>query len=102
MGDQLSPQTEERVSVNATKIKVAYFAQAREYAGVSEEKFTLSTPASVLDLLSVVIAAHPGLSNIRGSLHFIVNGYEGTESSAEKMQLAEGDEIAILVPVVGG
>ena len=87
---------------NDARIRVAYFSQAREYARVNEENFILKTPASLSDLLNVVIVAHPGLGSIRDSLHFIVNGAEGNESVAAKARLTDGDEVAILVPVVGG
>lgn len=102
MGYQMGSQIERSVSSNRARIKVAYFSQAREYAGVSEENFILKTPTSLSDLLNVVIGVHPGLGSIRDSLHFIVNGAEGNESTAAKTRLADGDEVAILVPVVGG
>ena len=98
----MGSQIEWSVSTNRARIKVTYFSQAREYAGVSEENFALKIPASLSDLLNVVIGTHPELSSIRGSLHFIVNGAEGNESTAAKTRLGDGDEVAILVPVVGG
>jgi molybdopterin converting factor small subunit len=41
------------------KVKVVYFAQARELAGIREDDFLLTSPASVKNLFSLMLKAHP-------------------------------------------
>jgi molybdopterin converting factor small subunit len=86
----------------SNNIRALYFAQAREIARVKSDVFALSSPVSFEKFLSRVIESHPRLASIRKNLHFIVHGVEGTESLFITLELSDGDEVAILVPVVGG
>lgn len=98
----MRPESKRWISASSVRIKVVYFAQARESAGAKVDEFALNSPASLEQLFAEVIAAHPGLIKLRQSLYFILNGIEGTESAVAKAVLNDGDEVAILVPVVGG
>jgi len=79
-------------------VTVAYFARARECAGIAEEVLELSQPVSLQQLFSKVLVIHPNLAEIKQVLRPLVNGKwvpEGTE-------LKEGDRVALLPPVGGG
>ena len=80
------------------KVKVVYFAQAREFAGSREDEFELDSPASVVHLFSKVLNAHPRLGAIRDILRTMVNG----RLVLGETELKDGDRIALLPPVAGG
>ena len=66
------------------KVRVLYFAVARELAGTREEELTIAAGATVGDARRAIERAHPSLG----------------ASDAEA--LAEGDVLAIVPPVAGG
>lgn len=80
------------------KVRVAYFARARECAGTAEEELELTPPVSVLQLFSRVMAIHPSLAEIKQVLRPLVNG----KWVAEETELKDGDRVALLPPVGGG
>jgi MoaD family protein len=80
------------------RVTVAYFAAARECAGIAEEKLELTRPAFLEQLFSKVIAIHPSLAKIKGTLRLLVNGIGVSEDT----ELKDGDRIAFLPPVGGG
>ena len=45
------------------KVKVLYFAQAREAAGTYEEEIALSYPAFIDRLFTKILESHPDISN---------------------------------------
>jgi molybdopterin converting factor subunit 1 len=80
------------------RVKLVYFGQARDAAGVREEEFTLPDGASAELLLERSSAKHDKIDKIRGMMKVAVN-----EELAEKGQkLHEGDTVALLPPVAGG
>jgi MoaD family protein len=80
------------------KVKTVYFAQAREVAGIKEDDFVLTVPATVGDLFSLVLNAHPEISKITGIIRPLVNGRLATGDT----ELKDGDRVAIVPPVAGG
>jgi molybdopterin converting factor subunit 1 len=80
------------------KVRVLYFAQARQAAGTAEEEVPLPNPADLNRLLAEIWKLHPKLSRMRGNLRVAVNQQlvEGNKP------LTDGDEVAFLPPVVGG
>jgi molybdopterin converting factor subunit 1 len=80
------------------KVKVLYFANAKDAVGKVEETLTLRPGASVSILLRQLIAAHPQLAPMGRSLRFAIN-QEVVDSRAV---LGDGDEVAVLPPVAGG
>jgi molybdopterin converting factor small subunit len=85
-------------SLGQIKVKVVYFAQAREFAGIKEDEFVLSAPASVKNLFLRMMTAHPDLGKIGSIIRPLVNG----RMVAEDVQLNDGDRVAIMPPVAGG
>jgi molybdopterin converting factor subunit 1 len=80
------------------KVKVLYFAQAREFAGIKEEELMLATPASVKHLFARLLNAHPDLQRIGDVIRTLVNG----RLVPDDAQLNDGDRVAIVPPVAGG
>lgn len=80
------------------RVTVAYFARARECAGIAEEKLELTRPAYIERLFSSVIAMHPALAEIKQILRPLVNGIWASEET----ELNDGDRVALLPPVGGG
>jgi MoaD family protein len=84
--------------LSAVRVTVAYFARARECAGVSEEELELTQPLSLQQLLVRVMAIHPSLAEIKQMLKPLVNG----KWASEETVLKDGDRVALLPPVGGG
>jgi molybdopterin converting factor subunit 1 len=80
------------------KIRVLYFAVARELAGVHEEEIVIDEPASIADARRVIAARHPSLASTDVRLRVARNEAFADEHEA----LAEGDVLAIIPPVAGG
>lgn len=80
------------------KVKVRYFASARELASASQETLTLSEGSSVADLVSRIGALHPSLSKMGSSMKFSVN----LNVADLGVTLNDGDEVGVLPPVAGG
>jgi molybdopterin converting factor subunit 1 len=80
------------------KVKVLYFAQAREAAGASEEEITLPYPAFIDSLFTKILEYHPDIETIREIVSVSVN----YKIMNENIALRKGDEIALLPPVTGG
>ncbi len=80
------------------KVRVLYFAAARERAGAEREVIDLAAEAAVEDLARVLSERHPRLAALLPRLRFAVNE-EFVQASAA---LKEGDEVALIPPVAGG
>ena len=84
--------------LSAVKVTVAYFARARECAGMSEEVLELTQPPSLQQLLARVMTIHPSLAEIKHVLKPLVNG----KWASQETNLKDGDRVALLPPVGGG
>jgi MoaD family protein len=84
--------------LNYVKVRVLYFARAREFTGTKEDEFLLTAPASMKHLFSRVLSTHPKLEKISGILRPLVNGRMITDD----VELKDGDRVAIVPPVAGG
>jgi len=79
------------------RVRVAYFALARDLAGTSEEEIQLEAPANVARLFSEIMSVHPRLQGIREIIRTIVNG----RVILGNVDLKDEDRVALL-PAVGG
>jgi molybdopterin converting factor small subunit len=86
------------VVTRVVRVTIAYFARARECAGIAEEDLELTQPASLQQLFSKVITVHPGLVEVRDILTPLVNGRWVPAETG----LKDGDRVALLPPVGGG
>ncbi len=80
------------------KVRVLYFATARDLADRKSEDVTIREGASVKDLSAALIQLHPGLGNLAGSARYSVN----LELAEDGVRLHDGDEVGVLPPVAGG
>jgi molybdopterin synthase sulfur carrier subunit len=87
-----------KMSISSIKVKVLYFANAKEIAGTREEEFTLSNPASSDLLLRRILEIHPGIKDLRKTISISVN----RKIICEDILLNDKDEVALLPPVAGG
>jgi molybdopterin converting factor subunit 1 len=80
------------------RVKMIYFAQAREAAGTKGEEFSLDKRSTVKTALSKAFEAHAKLRPLEKVIKVALN----EEITQEDAFLQEGDRVALLPPVVGG
>jgi len=80
------------------RVKMIYFAQAREAAGTKGEELSLDEKSNVRSALSRAFEAHPKLRQLEKAIKVALN----EEITQEDAPLKEGDRVALLPPVVGG
>ncbi len=80
------------------RIKVRYFAVARERVGREEETLDLPEGATVASALDLLGERHPAIAALRGHLAAAVN----QEMVRPDAALSDGDELALIPPVAGG
>jgi molybdopterin synthase catalytic subunit len=80
------------------KVRVRFFASAREKARVDETERELAGGARVADLWEALCSEYPALNDLTAAMSFAVNREYAERSQA----LAEGDEVALIPPVSGG
>lgn len=80
------------------RVKMSYFAQAREAAGTKEEEFRLKGRANARAAMMRAFEAHPKLAGLEKALKVAVN----EEIVDGNVLLQDGDRVALLPPVVGG
>ncbi|ABG05469.1 molybdopterin converting factor, subunit 1 [Rubrobacter xylanophilus DSM 9941] len=80
------------------KVRVLFFGAAADRAGAREVELPAEEGATLGELWASLSRRHPGLSPMRESLAFAVNG----EYASEERPVRPGDEVAVLPPVSGG
>ncbi len=80
------------------KVRVLYFAVARELAGTREDDLVLAPGATIGEARRAIERAHPALGASDARLRVAKN----EAFAADGETLAEGDVLAILPPVAGG
>ena len=80
------------------RVRVLYFAQAREAAGTAAESLEIPDSSSVRHLIKESTKAHAGLRKLSNAMRVAVN----EEMAGEDVRLADGDTVAFLPPVAGG
>jgi molybdopterin converting factor small subunit len=80
------------------KVKVLYFAGAREIVAKREESMEIEDGASVDDFSAQLFKAHPGLGKLAGSVRFSVN----LQVVSGRTAIRESDVLGVLPPVAGG
>ena len=80
------------------KVKILYFASARELAERSSEPLTLPDGSSLKTLADQVLRLHPRLIPLRRTTRFTVN----RELAQDAEVVRDGDEVGVLPPVAGG
>lgn len=80
------------------KVKVLYFALARDAAGRSTESLSLDGAPTAGALLETLVESHPRLRPLKPSIRLSVN----QELVTTDAPLHDGDEVGVLPPVAGG
>jgi molybdopterin converting factor subunit 1 len=83
---------------SSIKVKVLYFAQAREASGTRKEEIVLVYPATLNILFAKILEKHPDIEHLSGLIALSVN----RKVINKNVKLKEGDEVALLPPVTGG
>lgn len=79
-------------------VKVLLFGAAADRAGTRETELEVAGRATLGELWPLLADRHPGLSPMRDTLAFAVNG----EYARMEDGVSPGDEVAVLPPVSGG
>jgi molybdopterin converting factor small subunit len=79
-------------------IIVLFFAQAREYAGMTSTVLELPEPSRVSDALAALGHAHPSLERLWPHLAVALDG----QLVSPETPIHTGAELALLPPVSGG
>lgn len=80
------------------RVRVLFFGAAADRAGTREVEVPVDGGATLDDLWPLLEDRHPGLSPMRDTLAFAVNG----EYARMDAPVSPGDEVAVLPPVSGG
>ncbi|CAL5221764.1 g4017 [Coccomyxa viridis] len=85
------------------KIKVLFFARARELAGTTEAEADLPEGSTAKEAMQMLLEKYPDLREIEGEEGkcVLALNQEYLEKNATTA-LKEGDEIAIIPPISGG
>ncbi|MEX2425488.1 MAG: molybdopterin converting factor subunit 1 [Thermomicrobiaceae bacterium] len=80
------------------RVKLLYFAVARELIGQSAETREIQQGQTLEELFDQICDDHPRLRRLRPSLLFMVN----EEYADPSLPIQDGDEVALIPPVSGG
>ncbi len=80
------------------RVRVLYFATARELASVRNEDVSVPEGSAVGVLVRQLLALHPGLKSLGNSVRYSLNH----EVVGNDAMLNDGDEVGVLPPVAGG
>ncbi len=79
-------------------MSLLYFAQARDIAGTEVERMLVTSPSTAQKLVRQAAKAHPGLLKLERVIRVAVNQHVVDGD----ITLQDGDEVALLPPVMGG
>ena len=94
----MPPRVATMTDTGSVVFEVLLFSVLREKVGLASVVVSVSGPATGVDLLDALVAAHPVIEAYRPVLRLAVNQTYVPESAS----LSEGDEIALITPVSGG
>lgn len=80
------------------KVHVLYLGGSRGETGTHKERWELTGAATLEELIGQILKRHPRLKRHQGSVRWARN----YEFVTQDVDLADGDEIALIPPVAGG
>lgn len=80
------------------KVKVLFFARARDLAGASEKLLFMEEGSTTLDCIKKLLVELPSLKEIYDCMAVALNEMYATDSTVVK----DGDELALIPPISGG
>ncbi|GLJ16740.1 hypothetical protein SUGI_0288050 [Cryptomeria japonica] len=80
------------------KVKVLFFARARDLAGVSDKVLDIEEGSTTLDCVNKLILQVPSLKAIYDCMAVALNEMYTSDSTIVK----DGDELALIPPISGG
>ncbi|KAI3464266.1 hypothetical protein Pfo_020929 [Paulownia fortunei] len=97
ISEKMDSEEEEKDHMSI-KIKVLFFARARDLTGMTDMSLEVSPGATAHDCLNRLISKFPGLEEIRNCMVLALNEEYTPESTVVK----DRDELAIIPPISGG
>ncbi|KAK6116725.1 hypothetical protein DH2020_049545 [Rehmannia glutinosa] len=97
ISEKMDGEKEEKDHVSI-KIKVLFFARARDLTGMTDMSLEVSPGTTAHDCLNKIISKFPGLEEIRNCMVLALNEEYTPESAVVK----DRDELAIIPPISGG
>ncbi|HEX9641614.1 MAG TPA: MoaD/ThiS family protein [Candidatus Krumholzibacteria bacterium] len=80
------------------RLEVLFFAHAARISGCHRERFDLPEGSTVAQALAAIVARHPRLRELEGTLQLAV----GEELAAPERPLRVDETLAVLPPFSGG
>eukprot|EP00795_Rhopilema_esculentum_P016995 gene16995-8499_t len=87
-------------AVNEVSVRLLFFAKSRDIVGLHETHIDISSVVTGQELLRAIVTKFPGLHILRENLLLSCN-QEYLESD-QVVELAGGEEVAVIPPISGG